>query len=468
VKNSLRVKLSFSYAIVALISVVLIMAVTNLFLDKYFREYVKHNQEQKNKDIITSVSHQYLDSGKWNMDMIETIGVRALENGLIIKVKDINGRIIWDATVHNNGMCQRIIEHMAQNVSSRYPHMKGTYSEVPYPVNNKLAKVGEVEIGSYGPYYLSDNDLAFINTLNKLLIGIGIFSLLFSLVLGSIIARRISLPISRVIRSAQSIAKGYFSDRVLERSNTKEICQLTSTINNLAGTLEKQEVLRKRVGADVAHELRTPLATLQSHMEAMIDGIWEPDAERLKSCHEEIIRINKMVGDLEKLAKYENENLVLNKTGFDISELIQRIICNFEPEFKNKEIQIVFKGESEDVILDKDKISQVVINLLSNALKYTPGGGTVNVSVKGAKDITEISVKDNGPGIPEEDLPFIFERFYRADKSRNRLTGGSGIGLTIAKAIIDAHKGRIEVQSKINEGTEFILSLPKEIEQDEI
>ncbi|HEY9062733.1 MAG TPA: ATP-binding protein [Pseudobacteroides sp.] len=466
-KYSLRVKLSFSYAIVALISVVLIMAITNLFLDKYFREYVKYNQEQKNKDVISSISHQYRNSGKWDMEMIETIGVRALENGLIIKLKDINGRMIWDATVHNNGMCQRIIEHMAQNVSSRYPHMKGTYTEIPYGVNSGFTKVGEVQIGSYGPYYLSDNDLAFINTLNKLLIGIGIFSMLFSLVLGSIIARRLSSPISRVIRSAQSIAKGYFSDRVLERSNTKEICQLTSTINNLAGTLEKQEILRKRIGADVAHELRTPLATLQSHMEAMIDGIWKPDANRLKSCHEEIIRINKMVGDLEKLAKYESETLVLNKTRFDISKLIQSIIRNFEPEFKNKDIQIVFKGESEDVIADKDKISQVAINLISNALKYTPGGGTVNISVKGAEDITEISVKDNGPGIPEEDLPFIFERFYRADKSRNRFTGGSGIGLTIVKAITEAHKGRIEVQSKINEGTEFILSLPKESNQDE-
>ncbi|KNY28079.1 sensor histidine kinase [Pseudobacteroides cellulosolvens] len=466
-KYSLRVKLSFSYALVALISVVLIMAITNLFLDKYFREYVRHNQEQKNNDVISSISHQYQDNGKWNMEMIETIGVRALENGLIIKVKDKDGNAIWDATVHNNGMCQRIIEHMAQNVSSRYPHMKGTYTEIPYAINSGFAKVGEIQIGSYGPYYLSDNDLAFINTLNKLLIGIGIFTMLFSLVLGSIIARRLSSPISRVIRSAQSIAKGYFSDRVLERSNTKEICQLTSTINNLAGTLEKQEVLRKRIGADVAHELRTPLATLQSHMEAMIDGIWKPDAERLKSCHEEIIRINKMVGDLEKLARYESESLVLNKTSFDISELIYRIVLNFEPEFKNKDIKLAFNGESEEVFADKDKISQVVINLVSNALKYTPEGGVVNISVKGAEDITEISVKDNGPGIPEEDLPFIFERFYRADKSRNRLTGGSGIGLTIVKAITEAHKGRIEVQSRVDYGTEFILSLPKETNQDE-
>ena len=153
---------------------------------------------------------------------------------------------------------------------------------------------------------------------------------------------RISNPISKVIETARMIAKGYFGDRLSVKSNTTEISQLTTTINDLADTLEKQETLRKRLTADVAHELRTPLATLQSHMEAMIDGIWKPDSERLKSCHEEILRINRMVGDLEKLAKYESENLILNKTNFDISELASRIIKNFESDFINKDIRINF------------------------------------------------------------------------------------------------------------------------------
>ncbi len=462
-KYSLKIKLSFSYVFVALLSVALIMALTNISLDRHFREYVKQNQEQKNRQVVSSISQQYRNNGKWNVDMVENIGVGALENGLIIKVKDERGKVIWDATVHNNGMCQRIIEHMAQNVNSRYPNAKGTYSEIPYPVNYKFAKVGVVEIGSYGSYYLSDNDLAFINTLNKLFIVVGVFSLLFSLVLGIIMARRLSSPISRVISSAQSIAKGYFSDRISVRSTTNEICQLTSTINNLAETLEKQEILRKKMTADAAHELRTPLATLQSHMEAMIDGIWKADKDRLKSCHDEIIRISKLVGDLDKLAKYESESLVLNKEQFDVSDLIRNIVYNFEAEFKNKEINISFEGVKEEVFADRDKISQVMVNLISNALKYTPHGGEVRVGVKGSKDITEISVKDNGPGIPKEDVPFIFERFYRADKSRNRMTGGSGIGLTIVKAITEAHKGRIEVKSKINEGTEFVVILPKGI-----
>lgn len=455
--------MSLSYVSVALICVFLIMVLTNLFLEKYFKEYVIQNQGRKNKEIVSLVSQQYKPGGKWDTDVIENIGINALEQGMIIRVVDSSDKMIWDATVHNNGLCQQMIAHMAHNMSSRYPNWRGGYVENKYPVTYNLSGVGRVEIGYYGPYYFNDNDLAFIDTLNQLLVTVGIFSLFLSLLIGALMARRLSTPISRVINTARMISKGDFGDRTNVQSNTKEISQLSETINNLAETLEKQEVLRKRLTADVAHELRTPLATLQSHMEVMIDGIWMPDTERLKSCHEEIMRINRMVGDLEKLAKYEGENLILNKNSFDISDMTQHIIQNFETDFLNKGIDINFYGEEEMVFADKDKISQVMVNLLSNALKYTPEGGTVEVNVKGAEDITEISVKDTGNGIPSEDLPYIFERFYRADKSRNRLTGGAGIGLTITKAIVEAHKGKIQVQSKINEGTEFIVSLPKQV-----
>jgi two-component system sensor histidine kinase BaeS len=460
-KYSLKAKLSLSYVLVALISVFLISILSNIFFDKQFTEYVQKNQEQKNKEIITSLSKQYQNFGKWNTDMLESIGVSALENGIIIKISDISGRTIWDAKVHNNGMCQRIIEHMSQNMSSHYPDMKGEYIEKPYFIYYNSDKVGVVEIGSYGPFYLSDNDLAFINTLNKMLISVGIFSLLFALIIGTIMAKRLSSPISRAIITAKNISKGCYSDRILEKSSTSEIIQLTDTINNLADALERQENLRKRLTGDVAHELRTPLATLQGHLEAMIDGIWKPEKDRLVSCHDEIVRISNMVGDLERLAKYESENLILNKTTFNITETVQHIINNFESEYASKGINIELIAKDEYITADKDKLCQVVINLLANALKYTHEGSNVEVIIKGDENITQIAVKDNGPGISEEDLPYIFERFYRADKSRNRMSGGSGIGLTIAKAIVEAHKGKIEVISKIDSGTEFIISLSK-------
>lgn len=464
-KYSLRTKLSLSYVSVVLISVLLISFITNLLLDKHFKDYVLENQERRSREIVTQVRQQYKSGGYWDIEAIGNICINALEQGMIIKVVDSSGKIIWDARLHDNTLCEQMLTRMEKNMSSRYPNWKGRYVENVYPITSNLNETGKVIIGYYGPFYFNDSDLTFINTINRLLIGVGIFSLILSLLFGSVMAKRLSTPISRVITTAQMISKGYFGGRVTEPSDTKEIAQLTETINNLAETLENQEALRRRLTADVAHELRTPLATLQSHMEAMIDGIWKPDAERLRGCHEEIMRINRMVGDLEKLARYESENLVLTRTSFDISELIRNIIQNFENDFANKDIDIRFTGEKEIIKADKDKISQVIINLLSNALKYTPQGGVVEVIVSGTDDAAEITVKDTGTGIPPDDLPHIFERFYRADKSRHRLTGGAGIGLTITKAIIDAHKGKIQVKSKVNEGTEFIISLPRDKEE---
>ncbi len=459
--SSLRTKLSISYVAVALICIILISIFTTLFVYKHFEEYVKQNTEQKNREIVTTLSGQYMGNGKWNTKVIETIGVSSMENGIILKVKDINGNIIWDAKTHNNGMCQRIIEHMSNNASRIPGRGKSGYTEVPYTINYNLNKVGTVEIGTYGDNYLNEHDIAFINDLYSLLWAVGIFSLILSLLFGTVMSKRLVSPIARVINTAKAISKGFYSDRIKEKSNTREINQLTVTINDLAENMEKQEILRKRLTGDVAHELRTPLATLQSHLEAMMDGIWPADSERLKSCHEEIVRISKMVGDLEKLARYESENFVLNMDTFDITELAKRQIHNFESEFLSKGLELKLTGADCRVYADKDKISQVLVNLLSNALKYTPEGGMVVINIQYNDVNTEISVTDNGPGIPGEDLPYIFERFYRADKSRNKLTGGSGIGLTICKSIVLAHGGSIYVQSNIGKGTKFTFTIPK-------
>lgn len=459
---SLKTKLSVSYVLVALISILFISVLTNLFLEKQFREYIQQNQEENNLALAQSISQQYSGGNRWNKSALENIGVDALGKGLIVKVTLASGEVIWDAQVHNNGMCQQMIEQMAHTMSTHYPSIKGGYVEKPYPLVLDDQEVGKVEIGYYGPFYLSSNDLTFINTLNKLNLVAGFLSVFFALLLGILMARRLSMPISRVIGAAQMISRGYFGGRIRERSNTKEICQLTDTVNNLAQNLENQEILRKRLTDDVAHELRTPLATLQGNLEGMIDGVWQADSDRLKSCHEEIMRITRMVGDLETLARYDRDNLILDKTQLDIAALTGSVVQNFQNQYIKKGVFLTFSGQVELIAADRDKMIQVISNLLSNALKYTPTGGNVDVSVAGATDSVEIIVQDNGMGIDEKDVSFIFERFYRADQSRTRLTGGSGIGLTIARAIVEAHNGKIRVQSKLNEGTEFTVILPKQ------
>jgi len=463
-KYKLRTKLSLSYACVALFLVALISLLTNVFLEKQFRDYIIKQQEVKNNEIVSMINQQYNSStNNWRTAVIENIGINALEQGLIMKVTDNEGNTVWDATVHNNGLCTQMIDHMSKNMASRYPNFQGGYVVNKYPLKLDSAIIGNVDIGYYGPFYLTDNDLAFINTLNKVLGSVAAFSLLLALMAGALTAKRLSTPISKAVEAAREIGFGHYNNRITGISNTIEIDELTSTINDLAEDLNKQEKLRRRLTADVAHELRTPLATLQSHMEAMIDGVWEPDTSRLNSCHEEIMRINRMVGNLEKLAKYESENLILNKETFDLYELVQNIIKNFETDFVNKNIVLDFTGEPSPVMADRDKISQVIINLLSNALKYNPVGETVKITVGCNEDQAVLQVKDTGIGIAPEDLPHIFERFYRADRSRTRETGGSGVGLAIVKAIIDAHGGKLSVTSVMNEGTEFTISIPIQV-----
>jgi signal transduction histidine kinase len=349
---------------------------------------------------------------------------------------------------------------MAVNMTSYDRNFKGGYQEQTYPVMLNGGEAGTVDIGYYGPYFFSDTDMQFIGTLNNFLIWAAAASFAACLLFGAYTARRMSKPIARVIRATGDIARGDYDSRITTNSTTTELKELTRSVNTLAETLGGQELLRKRLTADVAHELRTPLATLQSHMEAMIDGIWKPEKKRLASCHEEVLRLSKLVGELETLSRYEAENLTLHTERFDVNELLKRILTNFESGFKNKGVALVLREQPAYIEADRDKLSQVFINIISNALKFTPEGGKVDVSVTESEHNVNISVSDTGQGIPEEDIPYIFERFYRTDKSRSRATGGFGIGLTIALSIVKKHGGDINVESRAGYGSTFTVVLP--------
>lgn len=459
---SLRARLSVSYMWIILISITAVGILANLCLERQFRSYILKNIENRNRQLVALISKQY-SQNRWSETKVSDIGINAMEEGLFIRVMDADGRMVWDAFTHNNGFCREMIAHMANNMASRYPNWQGSYMESDYVVKRGETIVGKVLIGYYGPFYYKDTDLAFINTLNRILAGVLLIALVIALVTGTVTSRRISNPITRVIETAREIAAGNLKARSQERTDIKEINQLVRSINELAEALENQEKIRKRLTADVAHELRTPLSTLQSHLEAMIDGIWEIDEGRLKGCHAEILRLIRMVKDLERLTKYDSDWVALSKSEFDLSQLAEQIVANLRPEFENKSVALAFSRQPAVLSADRDKISQVIINLLVNSLKFTPEGGSVEVDVKASDERVELQVRDNGIGIKPEDLPYIFERFYRGDKSRNRMSGGSGIGLTITKAIVDAHGGRIDVQSQFGQGSCFTVVLPKGI-----
>ena len=460
-KMSLRSKLSLAFMLFALVLFVLIIVFANFIMEKQFEAYTVSKLEKTIQDTVSLIESRFENAEVSNASAIEDIGVGALSGGLMLRVTSADGTEIWDAWEHNNGFCSEMLAHMAMNMESYDSSFQGAYQEEAYPIVINGQTVGSVVVGYYGPYFYSDTDIQFLNGLNEFLLIAAAVSLLVCLLLGTFMAKRLTQPIASVIDTAGRIAKGDLASRITTQSTTREIAELTDSVNSMAQELSDQELLRKRLTADVAHELRTPLATLQSHMEAMIDGVWEPEPKRLVSCHEEILRLSKLVGELQTLSHYDCENLELHKERFDLSELIKRILLNVESQFQTKGIALELVGSEIWVEADKDKISQVLVNLISNALKYTPQGGNVRIEASEVSDEVTVSVSDTGIGIPESDLPYIFERFYRTDKSRSRATGGAGIGLTIAKSIVEAHGGKIHVKSKTNRGSAFTVSLPK-------
>jgi signal transduction histidine kinase len=211
---------------------------------------------------------------------------------------------------------------------------------------------------------------------------------------------------------------------------------------------------QRRLTTDVAHELRTPLACLQGSVEALIDGVWEPTTERLESCNEEIQRLTKLVTDLSLLTDIEWEAVKLRKTDFDIAGLLEVTAAQFQAEAEREGIRLVLDIESRMIHADYDRLKQVLVNIVSNALKYTDEG-SVTLRNRGR----EITVADTGCGIAAADLPRIFERFYRADASRDRRTGASGVGLTIARSLIRAHGGDVVAESEMGKGSVFRIFL---------
>ena len=244
-KLSLRTKLIISYILVTLVLVFLMGIVTNILLDRHFTEYIIRNQKHKNAEVASLVGRQFKGDQGWDVNAIEGICIDALKKGQIIRVIDSKDNLIWDARLHDNEQCELILDRMEENMDSRYFNWQGSYMEDDYPVTERPGEMGRVYIGYYGPYYFDDGDLAFINRINRLFTAVGIIALLLSFILGSAMSKKLSQPISGVVRSARLISRGFFGGRITEKSSTTEIDQLTETINDLAAALEKQEILRK-------------------------------------------------------------------------------------------------------------------------------------------------------------------------------------------------------------------------------
>ncbi|MCU6707264.1 ATP-binding protein [Paenibacillus sp. J5C_2022] len=274
-------------------------------------------------------------------------------------------------------------------------------------------------------------------------------ALLVSIILSVYIAKKISSPLVRMKNIALVMARGKHHVRMPLIGVPKgEIDELAASINHLAEQLQQQERLRVSMSENIAHELRTPLTTLNSQFAAIQDGVWEPTAERIASSREEIDRLIGLVQQLEELHRHSSSETVLMRKELLLSESISPIVHFLQPSFSEKGVTLE-EGDipAITIVADENRLAQVWTNLLHNALKFTPAGGKVTIEGSLQGHDVRITVSDNGIGIPSEDLPHIFERFYRVDKSRNRKKGGGGLGLAITKSIVENHDGQVWAES---------------------
>ncbi|MCL5959675.1 MAG: ATP-binding protein [Chloroflexi bacterium] len=305
---------------------------------------------------------------------------------------------------------------------------------------------------------------------NSVWIG-GLSAVVVALLISVMVARQITLPLRNLTLAAKRIAGGDLSQRVDPRSSD-EIGQLAVAFNSMAESLARNEQLRRNMVADIAHELRTPLAVIQGNLEAMLDGVIETNQDHVASIHEETLVLARLIADLRELSLAEAGQLKLQKAPTDLSDLARKVVGRHHHDAQEKAVCLDVKTvEGLPLIeIDSQRISQVIENLLSNALRHTGQGGNVTVAVcasdeksrrsDGIGNSLEVSVMDTGTGISRDELPFVFDRFYRPDKSRARSSGGSGIGLAIVKHLVEAHGGKVWAESEVGKGSRFTFELP--------
>lgn len=303
--------------------------------------------------------------------------------------------------------------------------------------------------------------LSLSQTVSRFLLWGALLAIAIALLFTFFLSRRILAPIQALTLTAKRLGQGDFSQRV-QFPGKGELGELAQTFNSMANDLERTEELRRNMVADAAHELRTPLSNIRGYLEAIRDGVVAPNTDTIHSLYEEVILLSRLVDDLQELALADAGELKIVSQAEDISELIDQAVAGMRAQaaVKGVSVSIDLPSKPPVVNIDSHRISQVLRNLLENAVAHTTKGDSIAVVARQQGSWIEVSVTDTGEGIPAENLPDIFERFYRVDKSRTRATGGSGLGLTIARRLVEAHGGQIEVHSELGKGSRFSFTLP--------
>lgn len=340
---------------------------------------------------------------------------------------------------------------------------------IPGAFNRHLSAMRQAMAGMGGDEMLEE-DLynSYQAAVTETLLFGGLAAVVAALLVSLFVSREVVAPVRALNAASERIAEGRYSERVsvrsdLPRSRQDELAGLAHSFNRMAEALEKTESMRRQLIGDVTHELRTPLTAIQGYMEGLMDGVLPAEQGTYQTVSAEAGRLKRLVDDLQELSRIEAGAFELNRKPVDIASLLQGVCRRLERQYSEKGVRLsVDLPESLPPLLaDEDRLNQVLTNLLGNALQYTPAGGSVRLSAALHGGEVTVNIADTGIGIAAEHLPMLFTRFYRVEKSRSRAGGGSGIGLTIARHLVEAHGGRIWAESQgVGKGSTFGFTLP--------
>ncbi len=447
------VKLGLSFVIVILIAVALVYFLTARSINARFSEFRTQNREQIARQVSGLLAAYRMETGSWfGIERLLSTQYTVFINGrLIVRRTSMIGPF---SLADENG---RVIVSTKQNRVGTMLTPKEIASGIPISIGS--TRVGTLVLDSNSSILDPAEEKFLTSAKHSALIGGGIATGV-AMFLSMILISQVLSPLRLLSRATERIARGDLTQRVVLRARD-EFGQLGESFNRMIDNLRRSERVRQTMTADIAHELRTPVTIIQGNLEAILDGIYEPTPETIAPIYEETLHLGRLIDDLRELSLAEAGELPLNREPTDLLTLVEQVTETIIGALDDGP-KIVVKAEDNlpSIVVDPMRIRQVIVNLVSNAVRYTPKEGKIEVTLREVDEEIELAVADNGPGISPDDLPHLFERFYRGDRARTRASGGSGLGLAIAKQWVEAHGGRIWAENLPEGGARFTVRLP--------
>jgi signal transduction histidine kinase len=437
--HSLRFRLLIATLLIVLVTVSVMAVFASQRTAGEFRSYVERGDRSRDRRLAFVLNRAYAQTRSWQ-NIQPALEDLSQVSGERVVVADLQGKIVGDSSK----------EWIGKSVGSNWPRPGGL-----------IALEGE-QVGAFYINPLSPpGNLAFLEAVNRSVLISALIASAVAVIVTLLASRQIVRPVESLTAAARQMEKGDLTERV-KVTSSDEIGQLAHAFNAMADGLARQEQLRRNMVSDVAHELRTPLTNIRGYLEAAKDGLVQPDSALVDNLYEEAILLSRLVNDLQELALAEAGQLRLERRPVQLSDVVRATVevLSQRAEAHDVSFDVRVPDDLPPVQADWHRVTQVLRNLVNNALDFTPPGGQVTVSAQSNGQWVTAQVRDTGPGIAPEHLPYVFERFYRADPSRTRATGGAGLGLAIVKQLVEAHGGRVWVESTLGEGATFGITLP--------